>query len=157
MSTSKIPRDLEDVQVKAGDCYRGEMSIAEIQTISYDADFRAFVVSYRIAGTISCGVCSLRAFLERFPHRDELRPKDEVLRSDQDGDVNAQIEESGALTIPEGTYRGIHGSAECTVLSTGIFDPEEIESRVIVRCLGSGAIHCWQEATFRQKFAPSNG
>ncbi len=156
MSTSELPRDLEGVTMKAGDCYRGEMWVAEIYTIGYDPDFRNYVVSYGIVGTIACGACSLAAFLERFPYRVELRPKDEVPRPDKEGGVNAQIEESGALTIPEGTYRGIHGSAECTVLSAGTFDPEEIESRVVVRCSGSGAIHCWQEATFLERFAPGN-
>lgn len=156
MSTSKLPRDLEGVQVKEGDCYRGEMWVAEIQTIGYDADFQAFVVSYGIVGTIACGVCSCATFFERFPHRVELRPKDEVLRPDKDGGVNAQIEEIGTLTIPEGTYRGIHGSAECTVLSVGTFDPERVEPSVIIRCSKSGAIHCWPETTFLQRFVLVN-
>lgn len=152
MSTSELPRDLEGVTMKAGDCYRGEMWVAEICTIGYDPDFRNYVVSYGIVGTIACGACSLAAFLERFPYRVELRSKDEVSRPDKEGGVNAQIEEGGTLTIPEGTYRGRHGSAECTVLSTGKFDPELIESSVVIQCSESGAIHCWPEGEFLKAF-----
>lgn len=78
VSQLKAPKDREGLLVAAGNCYRGEMWVAEIKTINYDSGYRTYVVSYSIAGTMAGGLCSIKSFLDHFPYRVELRPMDDL-------------------------------------------------------------------------------
>lgn len=68
--------------------------------------------------------------------------------------MNTQTGVNSAGAIPGKPYRGINGSARCTVLGVGPFDPECLERSVVIHS-ASGGFRCWPEDEFLKAFALS--